>query len=48
MRGATPAVAMPTMRARGGYVPTIDPGTPSEVPYENYLHYRLRMVELSG
>ena len=39
---------LPTMRARGGYVPTCDHGVPEEVPYENYLHYRRRCVELGG
>ncbi|MEI8078829.1 MAG: uroporphyrinogen decarboxylase family protein, partial [bacterium] len=39
---------VPTMRARGGYIPTIDHGTPAEVPYANYLHYRRRLVELGG
>lgn len=39
---------IPAMRERGGYVPTVDHGTPEEVPYANYLHYRARMVELCG
>ena len=39
---------VPPMRARGGYIPTIDHGTPPEVPYANYLHYRRRLVELGG
>lgn len=39
---------VPVMRERGGYVPTVDHGTPEEVPYANYLHYRARMVELGG
>jgi uroporphyrinogen-III decarboxylase len=39
---------VPAMRARGGYIPTIDHGTPPEVPYANYLHYRRRLVELGG
>lgn len=39
---------VPVMRERGGYVPTIDHGTPEETPYENYVHYRRRMVELGG
>jgi len=37
---------LPTMRQRGGYIPTCDHGVPEEVPYENYLHYRKRCVEL--
>ncbi|MCK5733874.1 MAG: hypothetical protein KAI38_06785, partial [Candidatus Latescibacteria bacterium] len=39
---------IPTMRARGGYIPTCDHGVPEEVSYENYLHYRKRCVELGG
>ena len=37
---------IPTMRERGGYIPTSDHGVPAEVPYENYLYYRKRCVEL--
>jgi uroporphyrinogen decarboxylase len=39
---------LPVMRARGGYIPTCDHGVPPEVPWENYLHYRRRCVELGG
>ncbi|MCG2659448.1 MAG: hypothetical protein L6437_04280 [Kiritimatiellae bacterium] len=39
---------LPVMRKRGGYIPTCDHGVPEEVPYENYLHYRKRCVELGG
>jgi uroporphyrinogen-III decarboxylase len=39
---------LPVMRERGGYIPTCDHGVPEEVPYENYLHYRKRCVELGG
>jgi len=39
---------IPPMKARGGYIPTCDHGVPAEVPYENYLHYRKRCVELGG
>jgi uroporphyrinogen-III decarboxylase len=39
---------VPAMRERGGYIPTIDHGTPEETPYENYLHFRQRMLELGG
>ncbi len=39
---------MPTMRERGGYIPTCDHGVPAEVSLENYLHYRKRCVELGG
>ena len=37
---------LPTMRERGGYIPTSDHGVPEEVSYENYLYYRKRCVEL--
>lgn len=39
---------LPTMRERGGYIPTCDHGVPEEVPLDNYLHYRMRCVELGG
>lgn len=39
---------LPTMRARGGYTPTSDHQVPPEVPYQDYLHYRRRAVELGG
>jgi uroporphyrinogen-III decarboxylase len=39
---------LPVMRRRGGYIPTVDHGTPPEVPYANYLHYRKRCQELGG
>jgi len=39
---------LPVMRRRGGYVPTCDHGVPAEVPYEDYLYYRKRCVELGG
>jgi len=39
---------LPTMRGRGGYIPTCDHGVPEEVSYENYLHYRKRCIELGG
>lgn len=39
---------IPTMRERGGYIPTSDHGVPEEVTYENYLYYRKRCVELGG
>ena len=39
---------LPTMWARGGYIPTCDHGVPEEVTYENYLYYRKRCVELGG
>jgi uroporphyrinogen decarboxylase len=39
---------LPVMRARGGFVPTCDHGVPPEVPWQNYLHYRKRCVEIGG
>ena len=39
---------IPTMRARGGYIPTCDHGVPAEVPYADYLYYRRRVVELGS
>lgn len=39
---------LPAMRARGGYIPTCDHGVPAEVPYQDYLYYRKRCVELGG
>ena len=39
---------LPTMRERGGYIPTCDHGVPEEVSLDNYLHYRKRCIELGG
>ncbi|MCU0519328.1 MAG: hypothetical protein MUF84_01345 [Anaerolineae bacterium] len=39
---------IPVMRVRGGYIPTCDHGVPAEVPYEDYLYYRRRVVELGS
>jgi uroporphyrinogen decarboxylase len=39
---------IPPLRERGGYIPTIDHGVPEETPYDNYIHYRKRCVELGG
>ena len=39
---------IPTMRARGGYIPTCDHGVPEEVSLDNYMHYRKRCLELCG
>ena len=36
---------MPFMKSQGGYYPTCDHGVPEEVSFENYIHYRKRMVE---
>ncbi|MDR0670543.1 MAG: hypothetical protein LBF95_10725 [Treponema sp.] len=38
---------MPVMKRRGGYIPTCDHGVPEEVSFENYLHYRRRMLEFA-
>lgn len=34
---------LPSMRQRGGYIPTCDHGVPEEVPFDLYMHYRERM-----
>jgi hypothetical protein len=39
---------IPVMRARGGYIPMCDHGVPDNVSYQDYLHYRGRLVELGG
>ena len=39
---------IPFMRARGGYLPTCDHGVPAEVRFEDYMHYRKRMLELGN
>jgi hypothetical protein len=39
---------LPTMRARGGFIPTCDHGVPEEVPYQDYLYYRKRCLELGN
>jgi len=36
---------MPFMTSQGGFTPTCDHGVPEEVPFENYMHYRKRMLE---
>jgi uroporphyrinogen decarboxylase len=38
---------MPAMVKRGGFFPTCDHGVPEEVSFENYLHYRKRMLEFA-
>lgn len=42
------ARVMPFMRAQGGYIPTCDHGVPEEVSFENYMHYRKRMLAYGG
>jgi len=32
----------------GGYIPVCDHAVPTEVSFENYLHYRRRCLELGG
>lgn len=39
---------LPVMKKRGGYIPTCDHGVPEEVSFENYMHYRQRMIEYSN
>jgi uroporphyrinogen decarboxylase len=36
---------LPAMKKRGGYFPTCDHGVPAEVSFENYVHFRKRMLE---
>ncbi len=36
---------MPFMKKRGGYIPCCDHGVPEEVNFEDYMHYRKRMLE---
>lgn len=36
---------LPVMKKRGGYIPTCDHGVPEEVSFENYMHYRKRIME---
>ena len=38
---------MPVMKKRGGFIPTCDHGVPEEVSFDNYLHYRKRMLEFA-
>lgn len=35
---------LPPLIRRGGYIPTCDHGVPEETPFENYMHYRERML----
>lgn len=36
---------LPHMRKRGGYIPVCDHGVPEEVSFDNYYHYRQRVLE---
>jgi uroporphyrinogen decarboxylase len=38
---------IPFMKKYGGFIPTCDHGVPEEVSFDNYMHYRKRMLELS-
>ena len=38
---------IPIMKKRGGYIPTCDHGVPTEVSFENYMHFRKRCIEYS-
>jgi len=38
---------LPAMYKRGGYIPTCDHGVPEEVSFENYMHYRNRVLEFN-
>ena len=36
---------LPVMRRRGGYIPTCDHGVPEEVEFEDWVHFRRRLME---
>lgn len=38
---------LPVMKKRGGYIPTCDHGVPAEVSFENYMHFRKRLLEFA-
>lgn len=38
---------LPYMKKRGGYIPTCDHGVPEEVSFENYMHFRKRLLEFA-
>jgi len=38
---------MPAMKERGGYIPTCDHGVPEEVAFEDFIHFRKRLLEYS-
>ena len=38
---------LPVMKKRGGYIPTCDHGVPEEVSFENYVHFRKRLLEFA-
>jgi hypothetical protein len=39
---------LPTMQARGGYLPMCDHGVPEETPFDDYIYLRQRIAQLSG
>lgn len=38
---------LPIMKKRGGYIPTCDHGVPEEVSFENYMHFRKRLLKFA-
>ena len=38
---------VPIMKKRGGYIPVCDHGVPEEVSFENYTHFRKRLLEFA-
>lgn len=38
---------LPVMKARGGYIPTCDHGVPEEVAFEDWVHFRRRLLEFA-
>ena len=38
---------LPPMHKRGGYLPTCDHGVPEEVAFEDYIHFRKRLLEFT-
>ena len=36
---------LPVMKKRGGYIPMCDHGVPEEVAFEDYMHFRRRLLE---
>jgi len=39
---------MPAMRRRGGYIPMCDHGVPEEVPFDDYIYFRQRLLEYAN
>lgn len=38
---------LPVMKKRGGYIPTCDHGVPAEVSFDDYMHFRQRLLEFA-